>query len=143
MNKIKPMKNQIKLLLLLLGVTLLWPATSPAQGIVAAASLERSLTSTNAVTLVSRRTRVFTVFVQNTSASDLWLHVHDTASTPADGARPALSPVKILAGAGGGYDFGTYGAPFNTGVTVLTSTTDLTLTNSTASFDVTVIHTLR
>lgn len=127
-------------LLALLGAGL---QAGHAQGLVAAANIERSLTSTNAFTAVSRKTRVFTIFVQNTSASDLWLHVADATSTPANNSRPALSPVKILAGAGGGYDFGTYGAPFNTGVTVLTSTTDLTLTNTTASFDVTVIHTPR
>lgn len=127
------------MLALLLAVT----AGVQAQGLVAGAKLERSLTSTNAVTLVTRSTRVFTVFVQNTSASDLWLHVYDGTSTPANGTRPSLSAVKVLAGTGGGYDFGTYGAPFGTGVTVLTSTTDLTLTNSSASFDVTVIHTPR
>jgi hypothetical protein len=114
-----------------------------AQGLVAAANISRSLTSTNAFTAVSRGSRVFTVFVQNSSASDLWLHVYDTTSTPANNSRPAFSPVKILAGAGGGYDFGSYGAPLGTGVTVCTSTTDLTLTNSTASFDVTVIYTPR
>ena len=114
-----------------------------AQGLVAAASISRSLTSTNAFTAVSRGSRVFTVFVQNTSASDLWLHVYDATSTPANNSRPSLSAVKILAGAGGGYDFGSYGAPMGTGVTVCTSTTDLTLTNTTASFDVTVIYTPR
>lgn len=133
-----------KLWMWLLALVLLVAVNSAqAQGIVAAAKVERSLTSTNAVTLVSRSTRVFTVFVQNNSASDLWLHVYDGTSTPANGTRPSLSAVKVLAGAGGGYDFGTYGAPFLNGVTVLTSSTDLTLTNSTASFDVTLIHTPR
>ena len=114
-----------------------------AQGLVAASNISRSLTSTNAFTAVSRQSRLFTVFVSNTSASDLWLHVYDATSTPANGSRPSFSPVKILAGAGGGYDFGSYGAPLGTGLTVCTSTTDLTLTNSTASFDVTVIYTPR
>lgn len=114
-----------------------------AQGLVAASAISRSLTSTNAFTAVSRGSRVFTVFVSNTSASDLWLHVYDATSTPANNSRPAFSPVKILAGSGGGYDFGSYGAPLGTGVTVCTSTTDLTLTNSTPSFDVTVLYTPR
>ncbi len=127
----------------MLAVLLAMVMGAEAQGIVAAAKIDRSLTSTNAITLVTRSTRVFTVFVQNTSASDLWLHVYDGTSTPANGTRPSLSAVKVLAGAGGGFDFGTYGAPFQNGVTVLTSTTDLTLTNSTASFDVTLIHTPR
>lgn len=114
-----------------------------AQGLVAAANISRSLTSTNAFTAVSRQSRVFTVFVTSSSSSDLWLHVFDATSTPANGARPSVSAVKILAQSGGGYTFEGYGAPFSTGVTVCTSTTDLTLTNSTASFDVTVIYTPR
>lgn len=115
-----------------------------AQGIAAAAAVERSGWATNAYTL-SRTgpVRVHTIFVQNTSSSDLWLHVANATSLPSNNARPALSPVKILAGAGGGYDFGLYGAPFSTGVTVATSSTDLTLTNSTASFDVTIIYSPR
>lgn len=128
---------------LLLVVLLAGIPAARAQGLVAASNISRSLTSTNAFTAVSRSSRVFTVFVSNTSASDLWLHVYDATSTPANNSRPTFSPVKILAGAGGGYDFGSYGAPLGTGVTVCTSTTDLTLTNSTASFDVTVIYTPR
>lgn len=134
-----PMKTKLILLLALLASAV----SMHAQGLVAAASISRSLTSTNAFTAVERSSRVFTVFVQNTSASDLWLHVYNTTSTPANNSRPAFSAVKILAGTGGGYDFGSYGAPLTTGVTVCTSTTDLTLTNSSASFDVTVIYTPR
>lgn len=137
------MKLNLKLLFLLMLALVLPSVNVSAQGLVAGGKIERSLTSTNAFTAVSRSTRVFTIFVENTSASDLWLHVADATSTPSAGARPALSGIIIPAGKTGGYDFGTYGAPFANGVTVCTSTTDLTLTNSTASFDVTVIHTLR
>ena len=136
------LKTWIKFGLLLVTLLAGMPRAS-AQGLVAASDISRSLTSTNAFTAVSRGSRVFTVFVHNTSASDLYLHVFNTTSTPANGTRPAFSPVVILAGKGGGYDFGSYGAPLGTGVTVCTSTTDLTLTNSTASFDVTVIYTPR
>jgi hypothetical protein len=136
------LKTWIRFGLLLVTLLAGMPRAS-AQGLVAAANISRSLTSTNAFTAVSRGSRVFTVFVQNSSATDLWLHVYDATSTPANNSRPTLSPVKILAGAGGGYDFGSYGAPLGTGVTVCTSTTDLTLTNSSASFDVTVIYTPR
>jgi hypothetical protein len=136
------LKTWIRFGLLLVTLLAGMPRAS-AQGLVAASNISRSLTRTNTFTAVSRGSRVFTVFVQNTSASDLWLHVYDATSLPANNSRPSFSPVKILAGAGGGYDFGVYGAPLGTGVTVCTSTTDLTLTNSTASFDVTVIYTPR
>lgn len=136
------LKTWIRFGLLLVALLAGLPAAH-AQGLVAASNISRSLTSTNAFTAVSRGSRVFTVFVQNSSATDLWLHVYDATSTPANNSRPAFSPVKILAGAGGGYDFGSYGAPLGTGVTVCTSSTDLTLTNSTASFDVTVLYTPR
>lgn len=116
-----------------------------AQGLTAAARVERSGWATNAYTLsgVTGRVRVHTIFVQNTSSSDLWLHVFDATSTPANNTRPALTAVKILAGSGGGYDFGLYGAPFTSGVTICTSSTDLTLTNSTASFDITTVYSPR
>jgi hypothetical protein len=124
----------------------LWPlltGSGQGQGLVAAASVERSTSSTAAFTAVTRPTRVFTVFVCNNNASALWLHVADATSTPANNTRPRLSAVLVPSGGTAGYDFGTYGVPFTNGVTVLSSTTDLTLTNGAASFDVTVVHTPR
>ena len=126
---------------LLLLLLLLFPPAARAQGLVAAATIVRSQTATNAEVMVSRKTRCFNVMVTNQGSTDVWLHVFNTASVPANGTRPAFNAIKVAAGGDNFYDFGTYGAPMTTGVTVCTSTTDLTLTNAGAVFDITVTHT--
>jgi hypothetical protein len=89
--------------------------------------------ATNAWTPRLGVARVYTITAYNSSATDLYLHVFDAAATPANNTVPALAPVLVPAGKTAGHDYHG-GAAFTNGVTICTSTTDRTLTNSTASF---------
>jgi hypothetical protein len=95
--------------------------------------------ATNQWVARSGTARVHDIYVQSTSASDIWLHVFDSATNQLDGARSTIPAVKIIAGEGGGYVWH-QGRPFKQGVYVATSTTDQTLTNTTPSFKVEVVY---
>lgn len=129
---------------LLLGLALLLAAgTITAQnlaGLRSVGSRIKTPVATNAWTAVSQANRVYLISVQNSSATDLYLHVFDTNGIPSAGATPDLDALLIPAGKTGGWDFGVQGCPFNLGVTIATSTTDRTLTNGTASFTCTVLY---
>jgi hypothetical protein len=125
----------------LIGAALLFAAPSAhAQGLKAAAAVERSLCPTNAITMVSRSTTMFSVTAYNVSASDLYLHVFDATSTPAANTVPTLPAIKVTANTTAGYDFNIGGCKFANGIVVATSTTPVTFTNGTASFQIAVTH---
>jgi hypothetical protein len=87
-------------------------------------------------------TAVHYIGVENSSATALWVWVGDTnvLAVPANGNIPAVAPKLVAAGGNAEYFFGPGGMPMRFGCVVATSTTDRTLTNSTASFVVTVVH---
>lgn len=87
--------------------------------------------------------RVFNVFAVNSSAADTWLHLCDTNGLPANGTAAHIAPVKVTAGATGGYDFGVAGCPFTNGLCVVNSTTDRHITNGSANLVITVIYNQR
>jgi hypothetical protein len=139
-NKFSILNSQFSIGLSLLALLALLPSTH-AQGLRGAASSEESLTATNAWTAVSRKTTLYTVSAANASSGDLYLMVFDATSTPSAGTVPALPGLKIPSGSVGGWDFNVAGCPFANGVVVATSTTPVTFTNGSASFQITVTHT--
>ena len=113
---------------------------SRAQGLNAAGLLSRSVTITNAFVASTRSSTLYTVTAYNASASDLYLHIFDATSLPADNTVPTLPPLKIPTDTTGYYDFNVAGARFANGIVVATSTTPNTLTNGSASFLIEVTH---
>ncbi len=95
--------------------------------------------ATNLWSATTKITQVYSITAVNVSATDLWLFVVDTnTAVIANNTLPSLAPVLVTAGKTGFYDFGASGCRFGAGVTVATSTTPASLTNSTASFIITV-----
>ncbi len=124
---------------LLLSLTLpLWaqnPKLLPSQ------SATNSIIATNQWSPVTGSTTVYEVGIVNSSASDVWCFVYDSATNKLDNTAFEITPVLILAGKGGGYNWRSNGRQFYKGVTVATSTTDRTLTNGAAAFLITIEHT--
>ncbi len=124
--------------LLLLPALLLTPQPAAAQGLRAAGVTKKSETITNSFVVTTRASTLYSVTAYNASASDLYLLVFDATSLPANGAVPHLPPVKVTANTTAGYDFNIGGCKFPTGIVVATSTTPITLTNGSASFQLTI-----
>lgn len=124
-------------LALLIGACCLC-APAQAQGLKGAGVTTSSLTITNVLVASTRAATLYSATAYNASASDLYLLVFDATSLPANNTVPKLSPVKILADKTGGYDFNVAGCRFANGIVVATSTTPITLTNGTASFQIVV-----
>lgn len=74
--------------------------------------------------------RIHAVQVQNSSTSDVWLHVWDSATNKLENAGAEVTPLKIPAGLTGGHDFQTYTVPLRFGCVAGISTTDRTYTNA-------------
>lgn len=108
--------------------------------IVGATRVSTCVVATNALVASTAPTQLFSVTAENSSGSDLWLLVFDATSLPANGTAPTLAPVKITAGATGGYDFNIAGCHFSNGIVAANSTTDRALTNGGAVFWITVTH---
>jgi hypothetical protein len=133
-------------LMLALLTLFLWVAGAGAQGyreqLRYSKTYANSLVATNSYPASIVPTVVHKIIVENSSATALWVWVGDTnVTTPANNNFPVLPP-KLAAATGGNveYDFGPGGIPMRLGCVVATSTTDRTLTNSTASFVITVVH---
>jgi hypothetical protein len=67
------------------------------------------------------------IIAYNSGASDCYIQIHDTASTPSEGAVPAIA-IPIAAGGYGVFDFGSCGRPIKAGLYVCGSSTDDTKT---------------
>ena len=103
-------------------------------------TLSSSGTLTNMMALnPSNGCKAYDIYAVNTSASDLWLLVFDSATNQVNGATTAMSTL-IPAGKGGGF-YWTEGRPFRRGITVAGSTTPYALTNTSAvlTLDVTYL----
>lgn len=132
----------LRFLFLLVCLACARPGSAPAQPatrVIGPTQLQTSRIATNAWVGFTNAHVNYLIVAENSSASDLWLHIYDTNAVPANGASPIYPGVLIPAGKTGGYDF-PYGAPFRRGVTVCNSTTDRTLTNSSANFVITVLY---
>lgn len=134
-------------LLLLCAFCLLPSAFSHAQGLFAASVYRTTPVATNAWVPFSGQninaSRLFSITAQNSSASDIWLHLCDTNGLPANGTAAHWPPVKIEAGKTGGFDFSLYGLPFSNGLCVVNSTTDRAITNGAADLVIGVIYNKR
>lgn len=86
--------------------------------------------------------RVFSIYCHNTNASARYIQLHNTATTPAGAAVPAVS--YYIPGNSGifvdGSSLGQSGLQFATGIAFAFSTTEATYTAGTASDQVTIIQ---
>ena len=129
-------------LMALVALLVLGLFTAGAKDIQQATQYSNSLVATNSYPAAIGPTRVHKIIVENSSAGALWVWVGDTnVTTPANNNFPVL-PAKLAAATGGTveYDFPDGGIPMKFGCVVAASTTDRTLTNGSASFVITVLH---
>lgn len=133
------MKTLILSLVLLAGAGTLSAQVNPK--LLPSQSATNSVIATNQWAGVTNATTVYEVNVFNTSASDLYCFVYDSATNKLNNTTYEISPVVVLAGKSGGYNWRANGRQFYRGVTVGTSTTPLTFTNGTTSFLITIEHT--
>ena len=75
--------------------------------------------------------------VYNLSTSTLYVHVFNTNALPANGSFPNIAPVQLPANSTATFSY-VNGRKFDTGITICSSTTPLTLTNGTASFKMSI-----
>ncbi len=127
------MKLKLKLSFLLLLAVMFTQVSARAQAMRAAGRTSSTVTVTNSFVAAARQVQAFSITAFNSSTADLYLHVFDAASLPANGSTP-LGVVRIPANSTGGFDWGLPGRPFSTGVLCAVSTTPITLTNGSAVF---------
>jgi hypothetical protein len=104
--------------------------------------MQRLMNSTSTAAESARQVKtsegtVFGLTVYNDNAGTQWIQLHDSASTPANGAVPAVV-FEILTQAARSLDLGSLGRRFASGIYVCNSTTDTTKTLGAADclFDV-------
>lgn len=97
-----------------------------------------SLTNMVAVNPGSTGCKGYDILAVNTSASDVYLLVFDSATNQLDGATTAISTL-IPAGKSGGF-YWTEGRPFRRGITVAGSTTPYALTNTSTVLTIDVVY---
>ena len=117
-----------------------------AQGLQAAGAYVTTPVATNTwspFAASAQTVRIFSVTAANSSASDIWLHLCDSQSLPANGTAAHFAPIKVTAGTTGYFDFNVSGLPFTNGLTVVNSTTDRHITNGAASLIISVVYTRR
>ncbi len=90
---------------------------------------------TNWVAFSNQASQVFTVTLDNFTASDIYLFIRDIGTNSSNGATGSVSGVRIPTGTTGGHDFGPSGAPFES-LNIAASSTPYTLTNLTANVGV-------
>ncbi len=94
---------------------------------------------TNMWQATTNAAKVYDITVFNTGATDLYLLVFDSKTNQLVNTAPSITPVKVLAGASTSM-FWMGGRNFRRGVTLATSTTPATLTNSAAVFLIDVTY---
>jgi hypothetical protein len=111
------------------GIDQTTPGTTNAVaiGTVAAATTVSSTAYEASHVLKASAGTLYEVSFYNSSTSDQFYQLHNSATLPADTAVP-VRIIKVPAGATGGFDFGLRGRPFSTGIVVCNSSTGPTKT---------------
>jgi hypothetical protein len=118
------------ILLLLLSTLSLCAQTTPNQR-------KNTIPATNVWVAAPVGGILYDLEVYNLSASTLYVHIFNTNALPANGAFPTVAPVQLPANSTATFSYYN-GRKFDTGITICTSTTPLTLTNGTASFKMSI-----
>lgn len=92
-----------------------------------------SVIATNTFVAKAQAAYVYSVVAYNSSITDYYLLVFDSATAPTAGTQPTLAPVKIPAGSTGSIT-DLRGLTFTRGVSVACSTTDRAFTNGGNNF---------
>lgn len=97
---------------------------------------------TNKLIASTNAARVLRINTHNADTVDRWLHVFDlsTNNVPTNGSLPTLPPLKVTAGATGGWDFQGVPEVFRRGVIVAPSETDRAFTNAGTIFFIRVSY---
>jgi hypothetical protein len=110
------------------GIDQTTPGTTNAvvASVAAATTVSSTAYETSHILKASAGT-LFEVSFYNSSTSDQFYQLHNSASLPADTAVP-VRIIKVPAGTVGNFDFGLRGRPFSTGIVICNSSTGPTKT---------------